>query len=355
MQIGMIGLGRMGGNMTRRLLAAGHECVVFSRDAGEAEPFRTAGATPASALPDFVAKLRKPRTVWIMIPAAAVDGVIAELLTLLDAGDAIIDGGNTHYVDDLRRVSELASRGLHYVDVGTSGGVWGLDNGYCLMIGGETETVARLAPIFESLAPGARRAAPTAGTTGAKQSSERANPLETAARGWLHCGPHGAGHFVKMVHNGVEYGLMAAYAEGLNLLRHANVGRAATAVDAETSPIKFPEHFSYDFDVAAIAEVWRHGSVVRSWLLDLAAAALARDGSLREFRGDVADSGEGRWTVEAAIQAGAPAPVLATALFARFASRGEDDFANRVLSAMRFEFGGHAERGAGPSRGGGKR
>jgi 6-phosphogluconate dehydrogenase len=352
MQIGMIGLGRMGGNMTRRLLAAGHECVVFSRDAAQAEPFRTAGATPVDSLADFVAKLRKPRAVWIMIPAAAVDGVVAELSRLLDAGDVIIDGGNSHYVDDLRRATELRSKGLHYVDVGTSGGVWGLENGYCLMIGGETDTVARLAPIFATLAPGARGSGAAAG--GDADPARARAALETAAQGWLHCGPHGAGHFVKMVHNGVEYGLMAAYAEGLNLLRHANVGRAASGVDAETAPIKSPEHFSYDLDVAAIAEVWRHGSVVRSWLLDLAAAALARDGGLREFRGEVADSGEGRWTVEAAIQAGAPVPVLATALFARFASRGEDDFANRVLSAMRFEFGGHAERGA-PSRRPGKR
>jgi 6-phosphogluconate dehydrogenase len=268
-----------------------------------------------------------------MIPAAAVDGLVAELATLLDAGDAIIDGGNSHYVDDLRRAAELGSGGIHYVDVGTSGGVWGLENGYCLMIGGDAETVARLAPIFATLSPGAQEPGARAG-------------LGTASEGWLHCGPHGAGHFVKMVHNGVEYGLMAAYAEGLNLLSHANVGRAVASVDAETAPIRNPEQLSYELDVAAIAEVWRHGSVVRSWLLDLAAAALARDRGLREFRGDVADSGEGRWTVEAAIRAGTPTPVLATALFARFASRGEDDFANRVLSAMRFQFGGHSERGA---------
>jgi 6-phosphogluconate dehydrogenase len=368
MQIGMIGLGRMGGDMTRRLLAAGHECVVFAADAGQAESFRAAGATPAESLPDFVAKLRKPRAVWIMIPAAAVDGVVAELKKLLDVGDAIVDGGNSHYVDDLRRAAELGSRGIRYVDVGTSGGVWGLENGYCLMIGGETETVARLAPIFASLSPGGQTSrARNAGaqSSGARSSGGTAGrapsavghtsaALETAAQGWLHCGSHGAGHFVKMVHNGVEYGLMAAYAEGLNLLRHANVGRAVSQVDAETAPIRSPEQFSYDLDVAAIAEVWRHGSVVRSWLLDLAAAALASDEQLRDFRGDVADSGEGRWTVEAAIQAGAPTPVLATALFARFASRGEDDFANRVLSAMRLEFGGHAERSA-PGRGMGKR
>jgi 6-phosphogluconate dehydrogenase len=350
MQIGMIGLGRMGGNMTRRLLAAGHECVVFASDAREAEPFRAAGATPAVSLADFVAKLRKPRAVWIMIPAAAVDQVVAELTTLLDAGDAIIDGGNSHYVDDLRRAADLRARGLHYVDVGTSGGIWGLENGYCLMIGGETGTVDRLSAIFASLAPGAEVPDVEAGPK-LEPASQARRALETAAQGWLHCGPHGAGHFVKMVHNGIEYGLMAAYAEGLNLLRHANVGRTANAPDAETAPIESPERFSYDFDVAAIAEVWRHGSVVRSWLLDLAAAALAHDEGLAEFRGEVADSGEGRWTVEAAIQAGAPTPVLATALFARFASRSEDDFANRVLSAMRFEFGGHAERRDAAQRG----
>jgi 6-phosphogluconate dehydrogenase len=366
MQIGMIGLGRMGGNMTRRLLAAGHECVVFSRNAGEAHELEAAGATPASSLADFVAKLRKPRTVWIMIPAAAVDAVLGDLQELLDAGDAIVDGGNSHYVDDLRRAKELGSSGIHYVDAGTSGGVWGLENGYCLMIGGEPETVARLAPIFVALSPGGQssgadrsagsgsKARSSGETPGEASQAPRRAALETASQGWLHCGPHGAGHFVKMVHNGIEYGLMAAYAEGLNVLRHANAGRAARGVDAETAPIKNPEHFSYDLDVAAIAEVWRHGSVVRSWLLDLAAGALARDPGLREFRGDVADSGEGRWTLEAAIQSGTPTPVLATALFARFASRGEDDFANRVLSAMRWEFGGHAETAA-PSGAPGKR
>jgi 6-phosphogluconate dehydrogenase len=365
MQIGMIGLGRMGGNMTRRLLAAGHECVVFSRNAGEVDGLRAAGATPSSSLPDFVAKLRKPRTVWVMIPAAAVDGVLGDLAKLLDAGDAIVDGGNSHYVDDLRRAQKLGSIGIHYVDVGTSGGVWGLENGYCLMIGGDLETVARLAPIFLALSPAGQSAAANAAapTSEARSSGEAAGEasqaarraaLETAAQGWLHCGPHGAGHFVKMVHNGIEYGLMAAYAEGLNVLRHANAGHAVRGVDAETAPIKNPEHFSYDLDVAAIAEVWRHGSVVRSWLLDLAAGALARDSGLREFRGAVADSGEGRWTLEAAIQSSTPTPVLATALFARFASRGEEDFANRVLSAMRLEFGGHAETAA-PGRAPGKR
>jgi len=337
MQIAMIGIGRMGGNMVRRLLAKGHECVVLARRNDAPEMLRAAGAEVTNTLPDLVAKLREPRAIWIMIPAGAVDGVIRELVTLLAPGDVLIDGGNSHYVDDVRRAAELRARGLHYMDVGTSGGIWGLDNGYCQMVGGEPDVVARLAPIFASLAPGGAPA-----TAGARIDSS------TAEDGWLHCGPHGAGHFVKMVHNGIEYGLMAAYAEGLNLLAHANVGNATHAVDAETSPLKSPEHFSYDFDVAAIAEVWRHGSVVRSWLLDLAAVALRRDGALSSFKGQVSDSGEGRWTIDAAVASGVPVPVLATALFARFASRGEDAFANRVLSAMRFEFGGHAERGAAP-------
>jgi 6-phosphogluconate dehydrogenase len=335
-QIGMIGIGRMGGNMTRRLLAAGHECVVFARPSDDVEPLRTAGATVTTKLSDLTAKLRAPRAVWLMIPAAAVDPVIAELRPLLSRGDVLVDGGNSYYVDDLRRAAELRADGLHYVDVGTSGGVWGLENGYCQMIGGEAEVVARLAPFFAALSPGGRDTQP-----GRRAESGRA---ATAAQGWLHCGPHGAGHFVKMVHNGIEYGLMAAYAEGLNLLSHANVGRTTQAVDAETSPLRNPEQLSYELNVAAIAEVWRHGSVVRSWLLDLAAEALNRDRGLRSFRGEVADSGEGRWTIHAAVEAGVPVPVLATALFARFASRGEDDFANRVLSAMRLGFGGHVER-----------
>jgi 6-phosphogluconate dehydrogenase len=343
MQIAMIGIGRMGGNMARRLLAKGHECVVLARTTDAIEPLRAAGAVVTTALPELVAKLRTPRALWIMIPAAAVDGVIAGLLDLLAPGDVLIDGGNSYYVDDQRRAAQLRARGLHYVDVGTSGGIWGLDNGYCQMVGGEADVVARLAPIFASLAPGG------AAARGGGQSVSAQAPPSTAADGWLHCGPHGAGHFVKMVHNGIEYGLMAAYAEGLNLLKHANVGSAKHAVDAETTPLRSPEHFAYDLDVAAIAEVWRHGSVVRSWLLDLAADALARDGTLGGFRGEVSDSGEGRWTIDAAVASGVPVPVLASALFARFASRGEDGFANRVLSAMRFEFGGHAERGAGPS------
>jgi 6-phosphogluconate dehydrogenase len=338
MQIAMIGIGRMGGNMARRLLAKGHECVVLARPNDAVEPLLAAGAIVTTTLPELVAKLRRPRTIWIMIPAAAVDSVIGELEGLLAPGDVLVDGGNSHYADDQRRAAQLRSRGLHYVDVGTSGGIWGLENGYCQMVGGEVDVVARLAPIFASLAPG--RAAAAAGASAAARS--------TAADGWLHCGPHGAGHFVKMVHNGIEYGLMAAYAEGLNVLKHANVGSAQHTVDAETTPLRSPEHFSYDFDVGAIAEVWRHGSVVRSWLLDLAATALARDGSLAEFRGEVSDSGEGRWTIDAAVASGVPVPVLASALFSRFASRGEDLFANRVLSAMRLQFGGHAERGAAP-------
>jgi 6-phosphogluconate dehydrogenase len=342
MQIAMIGIGRMGGNMTRRLLAKGHECVVLAREEDSVEPLRAAGAIITTALPDLVAKLRKPRAIWIMIPAAAVDGVIGDLAGLLAPGDVLIDGGNSHYVDDQRRGAELRARGLHYVDVGTSGGIWGLDNGYCQMVGGEPEVVARLAPIFAALAPGGSVAPGGAGAEPVQANSS------TAADGWLYCGAHGAGHFVKMVHNGIEYGLMAAYAEGLNLLKHASIGSAQHVVDAETTPLRSPEHFSYDFDVAAIAEVWRHGSVVRSWLLDLAAGALARDGSLAGFRGEVSDSGEGRWTIDAAVASGVPVPVLASALFSRFASRGEDMFANRVLSAMRFEFGGHAERGAAP-------
>jgi len=330
-QLGLIGLGRMGANMARRWLEAGHECVVYARDPAAAAGLRSAGAVPVTSLADLAERLDAPRTVWIMIPAAAVDGVIDELAETLAPGDTIIDGGNSHYRDDVRRAAALATRGVHYVDVGVSGGIFGREHGYCQMIGGETRAVARLEPLFAALAPG--------GTADAK-------PESTAARGYLHCGPHGAGHFVKMVHNGIEYGLMASYAEGLNLLRHANAGRAAQRIDAETAPGTHAESLIYDLNVAAIAELWRHGSVVRSWLLDLAAAALARDGTLGGFRGDVSDSGEGRWTVDTAVAAGVPVPVLASALFERFASRGNDEFANRVLSAMRFEFGGHAERGA---------
>jgi 6-phosphogluconate dehydrogenase len=329
MQIGMIGLGRMGSNMVRRLLAAGHECVVFDRHAAAVAALVQSRAKGAASAGELVAALHRPRVVWIMIPAGAVDSAIAELVPLLDADDVIVDGGNSHYVDDLRRAEQLSADGVHYVDVGVSGGVWGLANGFCQMIGGEPAVVSRLQPIFASLAPGADSATADLPDT------------RTAPHGYLHCGPSGAGHFVKMVHNGIEYGVMAAYAEGMNILRHADIGRAGRSVDAETSPLESPEHFSYDLDLGAIAEVWRHGSVIRSWLLDLIGGVLARDPSLGGFAGQVADSGEGRWTIGAAIEAGVPVPVLASALFARFSSRGEDDFANRVLSAMRNEFGGH--------------
>lgn len=342
MQVGMIGLGRMGGNMARRLLAAGHSCAGYARSLEGAKDLARLGAVIVTSLPELVARLEKPRIVWLMIPAAAVDSVIAELAGLLERGDILVDGGNSHYHDDVRRARELTPRGLHYVDVGVSGGVWGLTNGYCQMIGGEADTVARLTPLFAALAPGA----PANGQTAARAAS--AAGRSTAELGYLHCGANGAGHFVKMVHNGIEYGLMAAFAEGFNLLRQANVGNAERKVDAETSPLKHPEHFTYDLDVAAIAELWRHGSVVRSWLLDLAAGALGRDPALDAFRGEVADSGEGRWTIAAAVEAGVPVPVLASALFARFSSRGEDEFANRLLSAMRLEFGGHTERGSEP-------
>jgi 6-phosphogluconate dehydrogenase len=347
MQLGMIGVGRMGGNMTLRLLRAGHDCVAFALKSDNVDELRAAGATITTTLADFVAKLRAPRAVWLMIPAAAVDGVIRDLTPSLTRGDVLIDGGNSHYVDDIRRAAELAALGLHYVDVGTSGGVWGRENGYCQMVGGEPDIVARLAPIFGALAPGGD--APASSERPATRAANTAPsnaPQSTAPQGWLHCGAHGAGHFVKMVHNGIEYGLMAAYAEGLNVLKHANAGLVPRSVDAETTPLKHPELFSYQFDLAAIAEVWRHGSVIRSWLLDLAAAALERDGNLGGFHGQVSDSGEGRWTIDAAIEASVPVPVLATALFARFSSRGEDEFANRLLSAMRLEFGGHVERHA---------
>jgi 6-phosphogluconate dehydrogenase len=334
-QLGVVGLGRMGGNMARRWLEAGHECIGYARDAAAVETLRGQGLVPAASLSELVGLLAPPRTVWIMIPAAAVDPVIDELAPQLAAGDVVIDGGNSHFVDDVRRAQELAKRGVHYLDVGVSGGVWGLENGYCLMIGGDPAATARLAPLFASLAPG-----------GAPASSS------TAANGWLHCGASGAGHFVKMVHNGIEYGLMAAYAEGFNLLRHANAGENAKPVDAETAPRTVQgAHLAYDFDLAAIAELWRHGSVVRSWLLDITATALGRDARLTGFLGEVSDSGEGRWMVNTAVDAGVPAPILATALFARFASRDHDDFANKLLSAMRREFGGHIERAAGAPSG----
>ena len=335
MQVGMIGLGRMGSNMVRRLMRGGHHCVVHDVSSEAVRRMAGEGAVGASSLDDFVAGLEGPRTIWMMVPAAVVDATLDDLAPRLAAGDVVVDGGNSHYRDDVDRATRLASRGLHYVDCGTSGGVAGLDRGYCLMIGGEPEVVRRLDPLFAALAPGASAATPTPG---------RERGAGTAEQGYLHCGPHGAGHFVKMVHNGIEYGLMAAYAEGLNILRHANVGAGERATDAETAPLRAPDHYRYDFDLAEITEVWRRGSVVASWLLDLTAAALAGDPKLEGFTGRVSDSGEGRWTLEAAIEEGVPAHVLAAALFERFSSRGEADFQDRVLSAMRFEFGGHVEK-----------
>jgi 6-phosphogluconate dehydrogenase len=335
MQLGMIGLGRMGANMVRRLLRAGHAVVVHDRSAAVVDTLAKEGAKGASDLAQFVGTLGRPRTICLMLPAAVVDATIDALVPLLDRDDTIIDGGNTHYHDDIRRAKALSAKGLHYVDMGTSGGVWGLERGYCLMIGGETAVVTRLDSIFAALAPG-RGQIP--------QTAEREGRGGTAELGYLHCGPAGAGHFVKMVHNGIEYGLMAAYAEGLNILKHANVGARSHDVDAETTPLRHPEHYQYDFDLADITEVWRRGSVISSWLLDLTASALASGAELERFGGRVADSGEGRWTIAAANEAGVPAHVLTAALFERFASRGEADFQNRVLSAMRFAFGGHAEK-----------
>ena len=339
MQLGMIGLGRMGSNMVRRLLRGGHTCVVHDRAAAAVQALAAEGATGATGLDEFVGHLATPRTVWLMVPAGAVDATLETLLPKLTAGDVVVDGGNSYYRDDLVRARRLADRGLHYVDCGTSGGVFGLDRGYCLMIGGEAPVVARLDPIFAALAPGAGTARPTPG---------RERRGGTAERGYLHCGPAGAGHFVKMVHNGIEYGMMAAFAEGLNVLKHAGVGTrgAGAAADAETAPLRDPASYRYDLDLADITEVWRRGSVVSSWLLDLTAAALAADPGLDQFQGRVSDSGEGRWTLEAAIDEGVPANVLAAALFGRFASRGAADFQNRVLSAMRAEFGGHREKSA---------
>jgi 6-phosphogluconate dehydrogenase len=335
MQLGMIGLGRMGANMVRRLLRGGHECVSFDRNADTVSQLAADGATGAKSLDDFVAKLKPPRAAWLMVPAAVVDSTLADLAPRVQAGDIIIDGGNSYYIDDLRRSKELQPKGVRYVDVGTSGGVWGLERGYCMMIGGETEAVRHLDPIFKTLAPG-RGIAPR--TLGREKSNG------TAEEGYLHCGPPGAGHFVKMVHNGIEYGLMGAYAEGLNILRHANIGKRGQTADAETAPLRNPEHYRYDFDLADITEVWRRGSVVASWLLDLTASALLQEPELEKFSGRVSDSGEGRWTIQAAIEEGAPAPVLSTALYQRFTSRGEADFACKLLSAMRYEFGGHVEK-----------
>jgi 6-phosphogluconate dehydrogenase len=337
MQLGLIGLGRMGANMARRLMRAGHELVVFNRAPDPVRELARDGAVATGTLDEFVSRLTKPCTVWLMIPAAAVDATIADLAPRLASGDVIVDGGNSYYRDDIDRAQRLAPRGLHYVDCGTSGGIWGAERGYCLMIGGETEVVRRLDPIFAALAPGVGDIPRTPG---------REKRGGTAEQGYLHCGPHGAGHFVKMVHNGIEYGLMAAYAEGLNVLHHANVGKHGREEDAETTPLRNPEYYQYDFDLADVTEVWRRGSVVASWLLDLTASALAGDPRLEKFSGRVSDSGEGRWTVAAAIDEGVPAHVLATSLFERFSSRGQADFQDRVLSAMRFAFGGHVEKGS---------
>jgi 6-phosphogluconate dehydrogenase len=338
MQLGMIGLGRMGANMVRRLLKGGHPCVVFDRSPKAVEELVKENALGASSLAECVKKLEKPRVVWMMVPAAVVDPTIADLLPHLAAGDILIDGGNSYYIDDIRRAKELAGRPVHYVDVGTSGGVWGLERGYCMMIGGEEAVVKRLDPIFRTLAPGAGQILRTPG---------RDRLGGTVEQGYLHCGPSGAGHFVKMVHNGIEYGIMAAYAEGLGILRDANIGKQAHAADAETTPLRDPEHYQYDLNLRDIAEVWRRGSVIASWLLDLTATALTQDPALAGFAGRVSDSGEGRWTIKAAIDEGVPVPVLSTALYERFSSRGEADFQDKLLSAMRYQFGGHLEKPAG--------
>ncbi len=336
MQIGMVGLGRMGANMVRRLLLGGHQCVVFNRSPQKVEELVKENAVGASSLANLVNQLQKPRVVWLMVPAAVVDDFIADLMPLLEPGDILIDGGNSWYVDDIRRARELALKEMHYVDVGTSGGVWGLQRGYCMMIGGESDVVRRLDPIFATLAPGRGDIPRTSG---------RADIFgNTSEQGYLHCGTNGAGHFVKMVHNGIEYGLMAAYAEGLSVLRKANIGTQAHDLDAETTPLREPQHYQYDFNLGDIAEVWRRGSVISSWLLDLTAEALARDSTLRQFKGQVSDSGEGRWTLQAAIDEAVPVPVLSAAVYARFASRGEADFQGKLLSAMRHGFGGHQEK-----------
>jgi 6-phosphogluconate dehydrogenase len=335
MQLGMIGLGRMGANMVRRLLRGGHECVSFARSPDTVRQLAGEGATGAQSLDDLVAKLKPPRAAWLMIPAAVVDSTVRDLAKLMQPGDIIIDGGNSYYIDDIRRSKELQPKGIRYLDVGTSGGVWGLARGYCMMIGGETEAVEYLDAVFKTLAPGRGDASRTPG---------REKTDGTAEEGYLHCGPSGAGHFVKMVHNGIEYGLMAAYAEGFNILRHANIGKRGQTVDAETAPLQNPEHYQYDFNLADVAEVWRRGSVVASWLLDLTARALFQEPELAKFSGRVSDSGEGRWTIQAAIEEGTPTPVLSSALYQRFTSRGEADFASKLLSAMRYEFGGHLEK-----------
>jgi 6-phosphogluconate dehydrogenase len=337
MQLGMVGLGRMGANMVRRLLKGGHQCVVFNRSPKAVNELVQEKAVGSSSLQDLVKKLEKPRALWLMVPAAVVDQSIADLLPHLEAGDILIDGGNSYYVDDIRRAKELRAKGIHYVDVGTSGGVWGLERGYCMMIGGEEEVVKHLDHIFKRLAPGPGDIPRTPG---------REKVGGTAEEGYLHCGPNGAGHFVKMVHNGIEYGVMAAYAEGLGVLRDANVGKEQHAIDAETTPLRHPEHYQYDLNLRDIAEVWRRGSVIASWLLDLTASALVKDPALAEFAGHVSDSGEGRWTIKAAIDEAVPVPVLSAALYQRFTSRGEADYQDKLLSAMRYQFGGHLEKAA---------
>jgi len=335
MQLGMIGLGRMGANMVRRLMRDGHDLVAYDVSADAVKQLQEEGATGASSLQDFVEKLSVPRAIWMMVPVSFVDSSIEQLTPLLDGGDILIDGGNSRYHDDIRRARELEQRGIHYVDVGTSGGVWGLERGYCMMIGGEAETVRHLDPVFATLAPPVESAERTPGRSGAPS---------TAEHGYLHCGPHGAGHFVKMVHNGIEYGVMAAYAEGLNILKHANAGHQTRDADAETTPLENPEYYQYELDLPEVAELWRRGSVIGSWLLDLTAQALAQDPELANFGGRVSDSGEGRWTIQAAVDEGVPAHVLTAAVYERFASRGEAEYANKLLSAMRFQFGGHEEK-----------
>jgi 6-phosphogluconate dehydrogenase len=337
MQLGMIGLGRMGANMVRRRLKGGHECVVFNRSPKPVAELVKEGAVGTASLAEFARTLTKPRAVWLMVPVGVVEETVADLLPHLERGDILIDGGNSYYIDDIRRAKELTAKGIHYVDVGTSGGVWGLERGYCMMIGGEADVVRHLDPIFATLAPGRGDIPRTPG---------RERTGGTSEQGYLHCGPSGAGHFVKMVHNGIEYGVMAAYAEGMAVLRAANIGKTAGVVDAETTPLRDPENYQYDFNLADVAEVWRRGSVIASWLLDLSATALIRDPALSKFAGRVSDSGEGRWTIKAAIDEGVPAHVLSSALYERFSSRGEADFADKLLSAMRYEFGGHLEKPA---------